>query len=123
MRRKKRFTLRLVALGFAVAAFGAPAAQGMPQDLTGVELRGLHETRVLVAKADSVSAPHGASYSTYSHVPSRVDDSAAPPQITEQAGGFEIGTGAITGIVLLVAVGGATAIVVREARKGKLASA
>jgi hypothetical protein len=123
MRRKKRFTLRLVAVGFAVAALGAPAAQAMPEGVTGVELRGLHESQVLAVKTDKVVAPHAATYS-YPHGPSRVDTTpAAPPQIADDAGGFEIGTVALSGIVLLVAAGGAIAIVIRESRKGKLAHA
>jgi hypothetical protein len=123
MRRKKRFTIRLVALGFAVAALGAPAAQAMPEDLIGDELRGLHESQTLAARADEVAAPHGASYSSYSHAPSREPNTALPPQVVDEAGGSEIGPGTFSAIVLLIAVGGGAAIVVREARKGTLARA
>ncbi len=45
MRRRKRFTLRLVVLGFAVAAIGAPTAQAMPDDLTGPEVRALQRAK------------------------------------------------------------------------------
>jgi hypothetical protein len=121
--RRKRFTIKLVALGFAAAALGASAAQAMPEGLTGDELRGLHESQILAARADEVAVPHGASYSSYSHVSSREPNTALPPQVVEDAGGSEIGAGALSGIVLLVAVGGTAAIVVREARKGTLARA
>jgi hypothetical protein len=45
MRRRKRFTLRLVALGFAAAALGAPAAKAMPDGLTGPEIRVLQQAQ------------------------------------------------------------------------------
>ena len=53
MRRKKRFTLRLLAVGFAVAAFAAPSAQSMPppEDLPGDQVRALHEAKVKTLRA------------------------------------------------------------------------
>jgi uncharacterized lipoprotein YbaY len=50
MRRSKRFSIKLVAVGFAAAALAAPSAQAMP-DLPGDEVRALQE-----AKAKSVRA-------------------------------------------------------------------
>jgi hypothetical protein len=49
MKRRKRFALKLIALGFASAAIGAPTAQAMPDGMTGEDMRELREAR---AKAD-----------------------------------------------------------------------
>ena len=46
MRRKKRFTIRLVAIGFAVAAISAPVAQAIPEGMDGSDLRALHSVGV-----------------------------------------------------------------------------
>ena len=44
MRHKKRFSIKLVALGFAVAAIAAPSAQArLDPEPTGPELRALHQ--------------------------------------------------------------------------------
>jgi len=52
MRHKKRFTIKLLALGFAVAAIAAPSAQARPDpELPGDQVRALQE-----AKAKSVRA-------------------------------------------------------------------
>ena len=60
MRHKKRFSIKLVALGFAVAAIAAPSAQARPDpEPTGPELRALHHAiaaksvRVAGAKSDT----------------------------------------------------------------------
>jgi hypothetical protein len=49
MRRRKRLTITVLAGAFAVAAFATPAAQAMPPDLPGDQVRALQE-----AKAKSV---------------------------------------------------------------------
>ena len=50
MRGKKRFSLKLVVSGFAVAAIAAPAGQARPDpEPTGPELLALHQ--VIVAKS------------------------------------------------------------------------
>ena len=47
MSHKKRFSIRLVALGFAVAAIAAPSAQArLDPEPTGAELRALHQAIV-----------------------------------------------------------------------------
>lgn len=46
MRHKKRFSVKLVALGFAVAAVAAPSVQAMPDPWpTGEELRVLQQVK------------------------------------------------------------------------------
>ena len=47
MRRRKRFTIKLLAVGFTVAAFAAPSAQSMPppEDLPGDQVRALREAK------------------------------------------------------------------------------
>ena len=65
MSHKKRFSIKLVALGFAVAAIAAPSAQArLDPEPTGAELRALHQAivgksvRVAGAKvAQRVSLP------------------------------------------------------------------
>lgn len=53
MSHKKRFSIKLVALGFAVAAI-APSAQARPDpEPTGPELRALHQA--IVAKSVRVA--------------------------------------------------------------------
>lgn len=47
MRHEKRFGIKLVAFGFAVAAIAAPSAQARPDpEPTGPELRALHQAMV-----------------------------------------------------------------------------
>ena len=52
MRHRKRLTITVLAGAFAVAALATPAAQAMPPDLPGDQVRALHE-----AKAKSVRPP------------------------------------------------------------------
>ncbi len=55
MSHKKRFSIKLVALGFGVAAIAAPSAQARPDpEPTGPELRALHQA--IVAKSVRVAA-------------------------------------------------------------------
>jgi hypothetical protein len=60
MRHRKRVTLRLIVLGFAVAALGAPAAQAMPEGLTGPEARALQQAqqRAVRVSKDQVVYSH-----------------------------------------------------------------
>jgi hypothetical protein len=47
MRRRKRFTIKLLVVGFAVGAFAAPSAQSMPppEDLPGDQVRAFREAK------------------------------------------------------------------------------
>lgn len=56
MRRRKRFTIRVLAAAFAVAALTAPAAQAMPPDLPGDQVRALQEAKAKNVRAATVKA-------------------------------------------------------------------
>lgn len=124
MKRRKRFTIRLVALGLAVTGFAAPAALAGPLDVSGTELRTVRGDDGIVSPDDRVI--HATS-------PQRIlspDDRSVhatwtPPQpVTASDGdGFGLGTVAMSGIVLLLAGGAAGAVALRQSRKGKLATA
>ena len=53
MKRKKRVAIKLLAVGFAVAAFAAPSAQSMPppEDLPGDQVRALHKEKAKARQA------------------------------------------------------------------------
>jgi hypothetical protein len=128
MRRKKRFTIRLVALGFAVAAISAAPAQARLDEGLGVTKQS--EPTFAVSPDDravnlmsptqiaptQVAGPDDRAFSRVSPVtPSQ------PTTITSDDG-FEIGTLGMTGIALLLAAGLALTVVY-QGRRGKLASA
>ena len=50
MKRAKRFTIRRIALGLAVAAIAPATAQASPIDMTGEDFRYLHSQAVADAK-------------------------------------------------------------------------
>lgn len=123
MKRKKRFTIRMVALGLAVAGLAAPSAQAW------VDEGGVGGTRIV--SPDDRPLAHGASYSSYAqpHLVVSPDDRAvsrmspAPeqPTLVSNDDGFEIGTLQLTGIILLLGAGAAV-LVVAQSRRSKLAS-
>jgi hypothetical protein len=129
MKRKKRFAIRLAALGFAVTALAAPTALAGPYDMTGPELRALHESvaPTVLAPDDRVSL--GSRWepqpvmSPEDLVVQRTTPSTYSPVSTDGGSGFEIGTSAMTGIILLLAAGGTGFVVLRQTRKGRLAGA
>jgi hypothetical protein len=123
MTRRKRFTIRLVALGFAVAALSAPTAQAIPDE----GLNGLQPIEVVSMRtADDVRHPssvasQAASLKTADDVahPSLV---ASPPTVASGDDGFSISTLGISGIVLLLG-GGAAFMAVHQVRGRKMAHA
>jgi hypothetical protein len=126
MRRRKRFTIRLVALGLAVAALSAPPAQAkLDEGLNGLQPPYTEQTLVT---ADDIGRP--TPVSTPTSIPQLVtaDDVTHPslasdPTVVVQSGdGFEIGTLGISGIVLLLGVGAAF-MAVYQVRKVRHASA
>jgi hypothetical protein len=133
MKRRKRFAIRFVALGFAVTAIAAPTAQAGPDGMTGPELRSVHES--LVSTTDVVRTPDNrVSFasrwepqpvmSPEDLVVQRTNPSPTySPTSADDGSGFELGTSTLTGIVLLFAAGGAGFVVLRQGRKGRLASA
>lgn len=60
MKRRKRFSIKLVALGFALAALAAPSAQAMP-DLPGDQVRALQEAKAKSVRSASVRSTRRAS--------------------------------------------------------------
>lgn len=132
MKRRKRFAIRLVALGFAVTAVAAPTAYAGPDGMTGPELRTLHQSvaptdDVVLAPDDRVSL--GSRWepqpvmSPEDLVVQRTTPSTYSPTSIDSGSGFEFGTSALTGIVLILAAAGAGFVVLRQTRKGRLAGA
>jgi hypothetical protein len=126
MRRKKRFTIRMVALGFAVAAMAAPAAQAIPEGAQGSDMRALHGDSGVVSPDDRMI--HG----TSPQVVKSPDDrpvhgtSVQPtsqPVSAQDSSRFELSNGALTGIVLGLLAAALAGYTVHQVRKaGKLAS-
>jgi O-antigen ligase len=125
MKRKKRFTIKLVALGFAIAALAAPSAQAY------LDPSGTGRTQIVTPQDRPI---HGVGYSSYSTQPNvvlgaddRAFDRMSPttreaPVLTSSDDGFELGSLGMTGIVLAL-MAGAALIAVYEARKHKLIGA
>ena len=131
MKRRKRFTIRLVALGFAVTALAAPTAQARLDPTSGGPTQVGAPTKVVSPDDRPI---HGVGYSSYTQ-PSVVlgaDDrsfnrmspttSQTSPVTVSSDDGFELGTVGMSGIILAL-VAGAALIAVHEARKHKLVSA
>jgi hypothetical protein len=125
MKRRKRFTIRLVALGFAVTALAAPTAQAR------LDQTGGGATKVVSPDDRPI---HGVGYSSYTQ-PSVVlgaDDrsfnrtspgtSQASPISVSSDDGFELGSLGMTGIILALGAGVAL-IAVRSVRRHKLVGA
>jgi hypothetical protein len=127
MRRRKRFTIRLVALGLAVAAVSASPAQayldeglGMPKQseptlAMSPDDRNLSIVSPARIEPNVVVSPDDRAVQRSHVAPSQASSSASDD-------GFEIGTLGMSGIVLLLGAGMAL-LAVHEARRGKLASA
>jgi hypothetical protein len=126
MKWKKRFTIKMVALGFAAIAISVAPAQARLDEGLGVPKAG--EPTFSVSPDDravSRMAPTQIQTSIVSpddRAVSRVSPTPSQPTVISNDDGFELGTLSTTGIVLLLAAG-ATLIVVYQGRKGRLASA
>ena len=126
-KRRKRVQIKLLALGLAATAIAAPAAQGMPDGLDGMEARILQESRhvavadrapaVSTAQPPTVFSPDDRPFNRASYQPK-----ASPPVVSD-SGGFELGTVATSVLVLLVAAGGLTALAIHQNGHGGLANA
>jgi hypothetical protein len=128
MRRKKRFTIKVVALGFAVSALMAAPAQarvdegmGMPKQsepalVLGADDRSLSRISTAVIPSPVVS-PDDRAISRVSP-----DTIVQPHTVATTNDGYEIVDFGVAGIVLLL---GAAAILmaVRHVQHGRLASA
>jgi hypothetical protein len=105
MRRKKRFTIKLVAIGFAVAAIGAPAAQAIPEGMDGSDVRALHSVGIQPVVSPDDRTMHGMN----PQVVKSPDDrpfhgatsvqSAQPVSATDDRG-FELSNGVLSGLAL-----------------------
>jgi hypothetical protein len=129
MRRKKRFTIRLVALGFAVAAISTAPAQARLDEGLGVPKQS--EPTFAVSPDDravnlmsptqiaptQVAGPDDRAFSRVSPV---APVAPSQPSTITSDDGFEIGTLGMTGIALLLAAGLALTVVY-QGRRGKLA--
>ena len=105
MRRKKRFTIRLVALGFAVAAIGAPTAQAIPEGMDGSDLRALHSagTQLVVSPDDRPIHGTNPQYVISPEdrpSPGTISVQQTQPVASSDENGFQLSNGAIGGIVL-----------------------
>jgi hypothetical protein len=139
MKRTKRFTLRRVALGLAVAAVLVPTAQAEPigsyerqssvshvdfwnYDASGKKIADTSpgvapdQLAQIWSGSDGVIAPDDMVVSKPSN--------AGSASVTASGGGYDVGTGTLSGFALvLVLLAGGSALVVRHSRKTKLSPA
>jgi hypothetical protein len=123
MRRRKRFTIKLVAVGLAVAAIAPTTAQAWFDE------GGAGGTQIVSPDDRPL---HGMSYSSYTEpnavvspddrAVSRMSPTTNQPSLVSSDDGFELGTLGMTGIVL--ALGAAAALIAaHETRRHRLAGA
>jgi hypothetical protein len=127
MKRRKRLTIRLVALGFAVTAIAASPAQakldeglGMPKQsepslVVSPDDRNVNLMSTAQTEPNVIVSPDDRKVSRMSPT------TAGQLTVTTGGDGFEIGTLGMTGIVLLLGAG-ATLVAIQHMRRGKLAS-
>jgi hypothetical protein len=144
MKRTKRFTLRRVALGLAVAAVLAPAAQAEPigsyerQSQQSVEIPylsggvGVSHMDFDPASPASGKVSDEIAYLSHGSVAAIAPDDIAlsrpsnsgSPTVTATSGGFEVGPGTVSGFALaLVLLAGGMALAIRHGRKTRLSPA
>lgn len=145
MKRTKRFTLRRIALGLAVAAVVAPAAQAEPigsyeRQQSNVDIPYLsHGVGVSHLDFDAASSRSGKSSSEISYLshggtitrPIAADDmglsrpsNLGSPSPTASTGGWDVGSGTVSGfVVALMLVAAASAVAVRRNRRTRLSPA
>jgi hypothetical protein len=128
MRRKKRFTIRLVALGFAAAAIAAPAAQAIPEGMNGTELRALQSGGERVVSPDDRTI-HGTHPQVIKspddrpiHATASVKPTPQPVSVTDDDG-INLSNGEISSIAVALLAALMAGYAVYQVRKaGKLAS-
>jgi len=124
MKRSKRFTLRRVALGLAVAAVVPATAQARPMEVSGNDLRAIHD----VAVSDALGHGVGVTEKSLGLIASPDDrsfsrqSSSQPVVATSDGSGLDYGTGSLGGLLLILAAAG-SALAVHHSRKGKLSPA
>jgi hypothetical protein len=127
MTRRKWFRIRFVALGLAVAAFSAPAAQAKLDE--GLGLPKQSEPTLIVSPDDRnvqlvtpTQVEPNIVVSPDDRAIRRSEVSPSQPTAVSSDDGFELGTLGMSGIVLLLAAGG-TFVAIRQVHNGRLANA
>lgn len=134
MKRRKRFTIRLVALGFAVVAFSAAPAQakldeGLGYHWAGAEQQGMispddRVDRITpgLSRQNVVDVKSSQQILSADDVSGRLTPAGGQPSVVASDDGFEFGTIGISGFVLLLGAVGAY-LILHHSNKGRLASA
>ena len=137
MKRRKRFSIRLIALGFAVTAIAAPAALAVPSDpdtnrvesglyysatdnqITSPDDRRMHATWSQQRVDTVISSPDDRK--VHATWPTQPTQAFQPTQaVANDDDGF--GTDSIVGGLVLLLVGSiGIAVIVRTVRNGRLA--
>ncbi len=136
MKRTKRFTLRRVALGLAVAAVLVPTAQAEPigsyerqSSVSHVDFWNYDASGKKIADTSPGVAPDQlAEIWSGSNMAIAPDDmvlsrpsNAGSASVTAGSGGYDVSTGTVSGFALvLVLLAGGSALVIRHSRKTKL---
>jgi len=110
MNTSKRHSIRRIALGLAVAAVVPATAQARPLDLSGNDVRAIHQTAV----SPVAVSPDDRAFSRRSSSPT--------VPVADEGGGVDVGTGSLGGLVLILAAGGA-ALAIHQSKKAKLSPA
>jgi hypothetical protein len=109
MTRSTHHRIRRIAVGLAVAAVFAPAtAQARPMDLSGSDLRSIHQVSIPVVGSEDLAFTRQTASSAAS--------------VTADGNGYDTGTGTVAGLVLILGAVGA-AVAVHHTRKAKLSPA
>jgi uncharacterized membrane protein len=106
----KHNSIRRIALGLAVAAVVPATAQARPMDISGNDVRAIHQTAV---SAVAVS-PDDRAFSRQT--------SRSTVAVADNGSGVGVGTGSLGGLVLILAAGGA-ALAIHQSKKAKLSPA
>jgi hypothetical protein len=123
MKRRKRFTIKLVALGFAVTALVAPTAQARLDQGSGSGTKVVSPDDRPIHGAGSYTQPSvvlGADDRSFNRM-SPVTSQSSPVSVSSDDG-FELGTLGTAGIILALGAGVAL-IAVRSVRRHKLVGA
>ncbi len=132
MKRSKRFTIRRIALGLAVAALLAPSAQAKPTssshadfwnyDASGTKIAdtspGIAPDRLaqLWSGSDGAIAPDDLALSRPTN--------AGSPVVAESGGSLDVSPAAVSGFgLVLVLLAGGSALAIRHNRKTRLSPA
>ena len=127
MKRTKRFTVRRIALGVAIVAILAPAAQAKPTPAKK-EQRSVEVTAVKLGPGEMPYVSRTTVKLGAGEIP-YVDDGAVTPstrqtQATTADNGSDVGFGlASGGVIVLALVGGLGLVAIRKSRNAKLAPA